>query len=75
MISAAATFLYESARQQLDLTLSLPRVTLHAHDLRSAAALFRALALIEPIYEPVHQTLDRNTILFAVGVRDDAKSA
>lgn len=75
VISAAATFLYESARQQLDLTLSLPRVTLHAHDLRSAAALFRALALIEPIYEPVHQTLDRSTILFAVGVRDDAKSA
>ena len=75
MISAAATYLYDAARQQLDVTLSLPRVTLHAHDLRSAGPLFRALALIEPMYEPVHQTLDRYTILFSVGAMHDAKSA
>ncbi len=75
MISAAATFLYDAARRQLEVTLSLPRLTLHAHDLRSAGPLLRALALLEPMYEPVHQTLERHTILFAVGVRDDAKSA
>jgi hypothetical protein len=28
--------------------------------------MFRALALLEPVYEPVHYTLDRHTVLFSV---------
>jgi uncharacterized protein (DUF58 family) len=76
MISAAATLIHDAARRDLDVTLSLPRVTLHARDSRAATGLFHALALVEPIYEPVLQPLDRDTIVFALaGDRHDAKSA
>lgn len=76
MISSAATLIYHATRRGLDVTLSLPRVTMHARDSRGALALFHALALVEPIHEPVHQPLDRDTILFTLsGERHDAKSA
>lgn len=76
MIGSAATLLYHATRRGLDVTLSLPRVTLHARDGAAAVALFHALALVEPIYEPVAQVLDRDSIYFTVaGDRHDAKSA
>lgn len=75
MISEAATFIHDAIGRGLDVMLSLPRLSLRAHEARTAAPLFRALALVEPAYEPIHQTLDRNSILFAVRRGDDAKSA
>ena len=76
MISAAATFIHQAATRGFDVTLSLPRVTIRAREKESAAPLFRALALLEPVYEPVHQILDRNSVFFSVaGGRHDAKSA
>lgn len=66
MIVDAATFVYHAARGGLDVTLVLPRVTLRARESEPAAPLFRALALIEPLYEPVHQPLDRHAVLFSV---------
>ena len=76
MISAAATLIFHATRRELDVTLSLPRITLHARDSRAAASLFHALALLEPIHEPVHQPLERDTIFFTLsGERHDAKSA
>jgi uncharacterized protein (DUF58 family) len=76
MISAAASFIHHVVTRGLEVTLSLPRMTLHAREARSASSLFRALALLEPSYEPVYQTLDRHTVLFsAAGDRHDAKSA
>lgn len=76
MISAAATLIHQSVRRDLDVTLSLPRVTLRARENESAAPLFRALALLDAEHTPVHQLLDRNSILFSVaGGRHDAKSA
>jgi uncharacterized protein (DUF58 family) len=76
MIASAATLVYHAVRREMDVTLSMPRMTLRARQGDSAAALFRALALVEPEHEPLHQLLDRNSILFSVaGGRHDAKSA
>lgn len=76
MIASAATFVYHAARRGLDVTLALPRVTLRARESESAAPLFRALALLEPAHEPVHQLLERDSVVFSVaGGRDDAQSA
>lgn len=76
MISEAATLLYQAVREELNVTLSLPRATLHARENESAEPLFRALALLEAEREPVHQLMDRHSVLFSVaGGRHDAKSA
>ncbi|HUP61206.1 MAG TPA: DUF58 domain-containing protein [Thermoanaerobaculia bacterium] len=76
MISAAATFIHDAAAHGFDVTLSLPRVDVRARERQSAAPLFRALALLEAVYEPVDQVVDRNSVFFsAAGGRDDAKSA
>ena len=76
MIAAAATFIYHAAQRGFDVTLSLPRATYRAREHDPASPLFRALALLEPVYEPVHQLVERNTVLFSVaGGRRDAKSA
>jgi uncharacterized protein (DUF58 family) len=75
MVSDAATFIHDAIGRGLDVVLSLPRVMLRAGEARSATPLFRALALLEPVFEPVQQTLERNSILFAVRRSDDAKSA
>ena len=69
MISEAATFLYHAAQRGFDVTLSLPRLTLRAAENEPARPLFRALALLEPAYEPVQQVLDRNSVLFSLGGR------
>ncbi|HEY0160294.1 MAG TPA: DUF58 domain-containing protein [Thermoanaerobaculia bacterium] len=66
MVSAAATFLYYAVQRGLDVTLSLPRVTIRVREAEAAGALFRALALLEPAHEPVHQLLERDAILFSV---------
>ncbi|HEX7705306.1 MAG TPA: DUF58 domain-containing protein [Thermoanaerobaculia bacterium] len=75
MISEAATFIFHAATRGVDITLSLPRVNVRARESESPEALFRALALLEPLHEPV--TLDgRNAVVFAVGGgHHDAKSA
>lgn len=66
MVSASATFLYYAVQRGLDVTLSLPRVTIRVREAEAAGALFRALALLEPAHEPVHQLLERDAILFSV---------
>ena len=76
MISSATTLIYHAAKRGLDVTLSLPRVTMHAREAQGALPLFHALALLEPAFEPVHQPLDRDSVLFTVaGGRHAAKSA
>jgi uncharacterized protein (DUF58 family) len=76
MVSAAATFIYSSVQRGLDVTLSLPRVTVRVRESEPASGVFRALALVEPVFEPVHQVFERNSIVFSIsGGRDDAKSA
>jgi uncharacterized protein (DUF58 family) len=75
MIAAAATFVWNAAREGFDVTLSLPRATFRARAGEATAPLFRALALIEPAFEPVYQAVDRSTVLFTMGGRHDAKSA
>lgn len=69
MISEAATFIWNAVQQNFDVTLSLPRVALRTREHEPAAHLFRALALLEPAYEPVHQVLDRSSVLFSVNRR------
>jgi len=75
MIASAATFVYHAVADGFDVTLSLPRATYRAHERENASPLFRALALIEPAYEPVHQVVERNSVVFSLGGRRDAKSA
>ena len=76
MISGAATLIFHAVRRGLDVTLSMPRVTLHARESHGAGPLFHALALLEPIYEPLFQPLERDTVLFSIsGGGHDAKSA
>jgi uncharacterized protein (DUF58 family) len=66
MISSAATLIYHAVQRDLDVTLSLPRTTLRARQSQAAAPLFRALALLEASHEPVHQIVERDTIVFSV---------
>ena len=76
LVSRAATFVYHAATRGLDVTLSLPRATLRARESQSATPLFRALALLEPVFEPMVTPLDRQCVLFSLpGGADDAKSA
>lgn len=75
MVAEAATFIHHATRDGFDVTLSLPRATFRAREGELASPLFRALALIEPAYEPVHQAVDRHTVLFTLGGLHDAKSA
>lgn len=76
MIGAAATFIYDAAAAGLEVTLSLPRAQLRGHDARGMLPLYRALALLEPLFEPAYQKLERNSTLFsAAGGHVDAKSA
>jgi uncharacterized protein (DUF58 family) len=69
MVSEAATFVWNAIREDFDVTLSLPRVALRAHEHEPAGPLFRALALLEPVYEPVQQVLDRHSVVFSVSRR------
>jgi uncharacterized protein (DUF58 family) len=76
MISDAATFVYDAVARGFDITLTLPRVEVHAHASQSAGPLFRALALLDAAYEPVDMLVDRNAVYFsAAGGHRDAKSA
>jgi uncharacterized protein (DUF58 family) len=75
MVSEAATFVYDALHRNLDVMLSLPRATLRARPPEPAIALFRALALLEPSHEPVGQTIDRHTVVFAVRRGDERASA
>jgi uncharacterized protein (DUF58 family) len=76
MISAAATFVHDVLGRGFDVTLSLPRVDVHVRENQHGGPIFRALALVEPRFEPVEQHLDRDTVFFAVsGGQRDAKSA
>ncbi len=69
MISDAATFVHHAVSRGLDVTLSLPRATIRTRQVESAGPLFRALALLEPAYERVHQLLEREAVLFSAGGR------
>jgi len=65
MISEAATFLDDALRRDLEVAFSIPRMTIRS-DRDGAAAMFRALALLEATGEPVAQTVDRDTVIFTV---------
>ena len=75
MISQAATFVHDALDRGLEVLLSMPRVTLRGGDLARGAAMFRALALIEPAFEPEAQTVDRNAVVFAVRKADARQTA
>jgi uncharacterized protein (DUF58 family) len=75
MISAATTLIYHALRRGLNVTLSLPRITLTANESQSGSALFRALALVEALHEPVAQTIDRDTIVFTLRGDDESATA
>ena len=75
MVSAAATFVYHAIGRGLDVVLSLPRATVRARDGENATPLFRALALLDAIHEPLEQSVDRSTIVFSVRGRDELASA
>lgn len=75
MVSEAATFIDEALRRDLEVVVSMPRVELHAREGDAARAIFRALGLIEPVYEPFVPALDRNSVVFAVRRSVERKSA
>ena len=70
MVSEAATFVHEALRRGFDVVVTLPR-----HELRAQGEIFRALALLEPAYEPFAPLVDRNSVVFAVRRADERKSA
>jgi uncharacterized protein (DUF58 family) len=65
MISEAATFLDDALRRDLEVAFSIPHMTIRS-DRDGAAAMFRALALLEASIEPVAQTVDRDSVIFTV---------
>ncbi len=75
MVSAAATFIHQALGRNLEVSLTLPRLELRAHRGEQSLPMFRALALLEAIHEPLAQAVDRNTVLFSVREGDDRKTA
>ncbi len=75
MISAAATFVLQATGREFSIVLSLPRVTLEASESHGAAPMFRALALLEAVHEPLFQTLDHNSVLFSLRREYESASA
>jgi uncharacterized protein (DUF58 family) len=76
MVSAAATFIHQALQRELEVALTLPRLELQAQGGKGgtgALAMFRALALIEPLHEPLSLTIDRGTVLFAVHEKSHEK--
>jgi uncharacterized protein (DUF58 family) len=65
MISEAATFLDDALHRGLEVTVSIPHITLRS-DRDGGASMFRALALLEAVREPVAQTVDRDSVIFTV---------
>jgi uncharacterized protein (DUF58 family) len=65
MISEAATFLDDVLRRDLEVTFSIPHVTLLS-DRDGARPMFRALALLEATREPVAQSAGRDSVIFSV---------
>lgn len=72
MVAEASTFIHHAHRRGYDVTLSLPRTTLHARHEAPAASLHRALALLEPTYEQLQPLLERGSVLFSAGGKRDA---
>ena len=66
MISAATTFIFHALKRGLNVSLSLPRMTLAASESQSGNALFRALALLDAVREPVAQPIDADSMLFTL---------
>lgn len=75
LISAAATFVFHAVQREFNVVLSLPRITLEAGESQSASSMFRALALLEAVHEPVFQTFDRGSILFSLRREYESASA
>jgi uncharacterized protein (DUF58 family) len=75
MVSAAATYLFHAARRGLTILFTMPRVTITASESESASAAFRALAVLEPSYEPVAQVIDQNSVVFTLRRDDERASA
>ena len=75
MVSEAATFIDDALRRELEVVVTLPRLELRARGGEAARAIFRALALLEPVYEPFVPALGRNSVVFAVRRSDERKSA
>lgn len=76
MIEEAATLIDHALRRGFEVTLSIPRQSLRASGGRGAASLYRTLALLEPVHEPVWQHVERFAVHFSLaGVRHDAQSA
>jgi uncharacterized protein (DUF58 family) len=73
LISAAATFVFHATRRGLTVVLTLPRMTFEAADAMASNAMFRALALVEPSYEPLFLTTDETTVLFSLRGDADAR--
>lgn len=75
MVSLAATYLFHAARRGLTILFTMPRVTISASESESASAVFRALAVLEPSYEPVAQIVDQNSVVFSLRRDDERASA
>ena len=74
MISEAATFLYDALRRELDVILTVPHVTLRS-DRDGGGAMFRTLAVLQPVHEPVALAIERNSIIFAARRIDERQTA
>ena len=75
MISEAATFIFDAVRRQLDVVAVFPRATMSARGGTPATPIYRALALLDPVYEPVAAEIDRDTVVFAVRREHDRATA
>lgn len=76
MISSAATFIDEALKEGADVVLTLPRNVVRVQQGEAATPLFRALALVEPLFEPMAHVVDRSTVVFGVARRgSEPKSA
>ena len=76
MISEAATFIHAAVdADEMEVILTLPRLTVRAKGMTQANAMFRALALVEPLYEPLTEVIDRDAVVFTVGGDDAVKTA
>lgn len=64
MISDATTFIHDVLMRGMEVVVTLPRQTIRTREGEGAGAVFKALALIAPIHEPLHHAADRATVVF-----------
>lgn len=75
MVSETATFVFDALERGLDVMLTMPKARVRSKGGDASPALFRALALVDPLHSPISLAVDRSAVVFYVRRADERVSA